>query len=101
MPAKTYLPSDVNPVVQKRIQQTFKPLTDDISTGELVLQGIELVSSQINLVNHGLGRNYRGFEVHSTDQAVFIWEDTSSDADQSLYIPLLCSTDCTVDLKVY
>lgn len=52
-------------------------------------------------LEHGLGREYTSFIVCRPRDAAHIYEYEASTADRSVYLPLMASADCTVDVLVW
>lgn len=61
----------------------------------------DLVTGSTNNVEHGLDRDWRGFCVCNIDASANVYEDTSSTAEASRFLPLLATANCTVTLMVW
>lgn len=87
---------------QSRVQRTVEPLQRKpwLSGGELI-EGVSLTSAIENWLEHGLGRDVRGWFLTDIDTATHVWRVTTSDADLGKFLPLGCSYDCSIDLVVF
>jgi hypothetical protein len=70
-------------------------------TGNGLKQGISLLSASTTLVPHGLGHSFTGWKVVDLTADARVWRDTTSTASAALFLPLKCSTNCTVKLEVW
>lgn len=66
-----------------------------------LLEDVDLANGTTTLVEHKLGRAYRGWRVSDTTAAATIYRDTTSTADTTRYLPLVASAATTVSLEVF
>ena len=85
--------------VQENIDGPLRELLSKQILDGILLEGITLVNAQTNLVNHLLGRAYRGFFIVRLSAGVSIW-DSSSDRPQD-FLVLNTSANCTISLWVF
>lgn len=87
--------------VQDRISDVF----DDISSAEIIngvlLKSVSLVTGQENLVQHKLGRKFRGYLVIAKSDNSVIWDNNSTVNMPSKYVDLRCSANVVVDLWIF
>lgn len=85
------------------VQRETRSAVKDLATNPLVsglLVSVKLTTGT-TLVSHQLGRRWLGWILVDTDTAVTVHRDGSSQADRSLYIPLVSSAAATVTLWVF
>ncbi len=88
-------------VVQDNIAAAFSQIM-----GPMVVEGVRLVPSGINYVNHGLGRPLQGWNVcrtHGTGTYVQVWDvqDVNSPLNARSQLYLMASATGTFDLEVF
>jgi hypothetical protein len=108
---ETVSPRDLSHVVDEvakvaqEISADRRPqLSSELAQGEQQssgLKGIELLAASTVLVPHGLGREYEGWKVTRKFHNAVVWEDGTSTADKTRFVPLACSANCTVQLEVF
>lgn len=59
------------------------------------------IGTSTTLVSHGLGRAYQGWHLADLQGDARVWRDTTSTADETIYLPLRASTSVTVKLWVF
>lgn len=84
--------------VQDFLANAIDRLDSEIVNGHQI-DSIDLTAGEANTINHGLGRNLRGYIVVRKDANASIWDETSSTPAKTL--KLQTSSDCTVSLWVY
>lgn len=86
--------------LQASVKEALAPLlSSPIASGRLV-EGVEL-SATTTRVPHGLGREWRGFQVTRIDAAATVYEDVSQNDTPGRTLPLKASVACTVSLYVF
>lgn len=74
-----------------RVQDSIEAFSREVQSGGIadgrVLEDVVIKTSTVR-VPHGLGRRYRGFIVVRRDVEHVVYEDKTSDADRSVYLPL-------------
>jgi hypothetical protein len=85
--------------LQDALSRVFNSLLSKPLIDGRLLNGIELLSSGSNQVNHGLGQSVRGWIVVSQNADARIWESTSDLPNTTL--TLETSNDVTVNLWLF
>lgn len=86
--------------LQQRIRATVQGIeAPQINTR--LIEDVALVSASTTLVQHKLGREIRGWRLNKQTANAVVWEDETSTADRSLYLPLACSANVTCSIEVY
>lgn len=97
--------AEVDPSLFARVQDDLRRVISQFASLEILdgqhLTGIDIVSGSTNLINHKLGRNYRGWVVTNIDAAATVHLDETSTAPKSLHLPLVTSATCVVGLWVF
>ena len=90
----------------QRFQAAIVPAVNQLSANPL-LQGVRvspaaiLSSTAPTRIPHKLGRAFIGYFITSQSASSNVWLDTSGTTDLTLYVPLLASSPCTVELWVF
>ena len=69
--------------------------------GSAILTDAALLSANVNLVEHTLGRPFRGWHIVRQNTATFVVEDPDNTEDTALFLPLIVGTNATVDILVF
>lgn len=84
--------------VQKNVVQPLNTLLKIPFLDGVLLQNVALTTS-VTSVQHKLNRSYQGYLITKLNANSVVWIDNST--DDSLYINLIASAACTVDLWVF
>ena len=72
-----------------------------ILNGRLI-ENVKFTNETAVKVQHGLGRNYRGYIVVSMDKPAVIHRHAPDDKDRARFLPLRCSVmDATISIWVF
>jgi len=82
----------------KESKRLFDYATKKKDYSSVFLDDAALEGAYINQVVHGLDRIPSGWKVLDVDKGCFIWE---SQAPDSTYLYIACTTDCTVNFEVF
>ena len=87
--------------LQNRLEIFTDRLVDQPGLDTALIEDQALLAASTVLVEHTLGRAYRGWRVVDKNANATVWRDTTSTADATLFLPLACSANVTVDLEVF
>lgn len=88
-------------IIQENIARVLDRFTSAESSDGVLLEDLALSAGVENLVEHGLGRRFRGWFIADVDAGATIWRVSASTANLSRYLPLATSTAATVALWVF
>lgn len=91
-------------LIQDNVASALGQLLGKDSLDMKVVQGVNLVPSGINYVQHPLGRPLQGWNVvrtHGTGTYVNVWDVQDAAKAPNLYLLLMASATGTFDLRVY
>lgn len=91
---------DINDL-QANIERTVKQFTDREHLLSTLIEDVLLISGQENWVEHGLGKEIRGWRVVDINFPCIVWRVGTSTASLTKYLPLGVSRNCTVSLEVF
>lgn len=83
------------------LRPVLEPLYKAPGHDVILLEGVSLTAGYENLVEHGLGRKYRGWRLAGINAFAMVCDDASATDSPELFLPLLCTADCTVNLEVF
>ncbi len=87
--------------IQRNLEDSVNPIVDLPPMSGQILTDVAVATGSTVLVEHKLGRAYRGWVLVDNDTACTIHRDDTSTADTTLYLPLVSSATTTVDLWVF
>lgn len=88
--------------VQDEVARTFRELQAKEFASGVFVESVAIAGSSVDtVVNHGLGRRYRGFVPTKPNAAALIYESSTSNPRKELQIILKSSAAVTVDLYVF
>ena len=89
--------------LQRRLEELWKLFSDYQHNGSILIKDLELTGGQINAIEHGLGRGWVGYEVHSCSVPVLLFPESTEATTRPVntYLSLVPTADVTVTLAVY
>lgn len=87
--------------IQRNFLDGLQPILQSPLVNGTLLSGIELISGQTNIVNHGLNRKLLGWVLTRVRAQSTVWDDQDLNPDPDKTLLLQCSTNVTVDLYVF
>ena len=85
--------------VQENIDVALKPVLDAAIISGILVKQVSLLSTQDNIIDHKLGREYRGYIVVDKNANANIW--TASTKFKQSQLVLATSIDVVVSLWVF
>lgn len=70
-------------------------------SSEYIEKDISLTAGRENMIEHGLGRKYRGWKLVDITEPAYVWRVKSSSADKGKYLVLCSDVDVTVRIEVF
>ena|SRR6185312_11145768 len=86
--------------LQQNVSTALKPMTSNIQTQGIILQGVPLKSGS-NTINTGLNRNLSGWQIIRKRADADIHDDQDNNPNQKQTLILVSSADVSVDLYVF
>lgn len=86
--------------LQNNIDTTFLSL-NKIQNDSTILTNVELVTGQVNIINHRLGRKLAGWKVVRQRSEAAIWDSQDDNTANNLTLWLRTDQNVTVDLEVF
>jgi hypothetical protein len=99
--SRVYTSDRVLEDMQNQIENTFTPFTSAAILDGILYENKTLTAAVENLLEHGLGRAYRGWIITDQDQACHIYRYTSSTADAKKFLPLVSTATVNVGIWVF
>lgn len=91
--------------VLRQMQDAIEMPIRDISKRAILdgqlLEGVALLSSADNVVNHKLGKTLTGWLVVRQNASSIIWDDQAANGRPQDYLILKCSANVTISLWVF
>lgn len=88
--------------VQDEVAKTFRELQAKEFISGVFVDGQALNGSSVDtVVNHGLGRRYRGFVITKVNGAAAVWESATSNPRKELQLILKSNAAVTADIYVF
>lgn len=87
--------------VQDSVASVFAKLTDKIVIDGLHQTGIDIISGTQKIVNHGLGRDLKGWFITLRNANAVVWDSQATNKTPSRTLILNASANVTVDLWVF
>lgn len=86
---------------QIRLEEIINPILTNPSNAAVSYSNVSLTGGLLNLLEHGLGRASEGWRITTQDAFALIYEELNEGADLSIYLPLVTTANCTVDIQIW
>lgn len=87
--------------LEDAVDDVVRPLSSNPLLDGRLIEGVAITSGTTKLVDHGLGRAWRGWYVVDRNANANVYRDTASRAEASRQLALLASATVTVTLWVF
>ena len=87
-------------LMQTNLSRALDPITSQATNGGVLIKGVSLLAASTTLVAHGLGQRYTTWWPCGLQANATVYEDTTSTADRSQFLPLKTSANVTCDIRV-
>lgn len=85
--------------IQKNIAQAVSNILKIPYLNGSEIKNVSLLSSDVNSINHKLGRKYQGYFITSLNANSTVWISNTNESETT--INLSCSADCSINIWVY
>lgn len=85
--------------LQAQVAKAIEPVLSKPQLDSVLLESLPLLEASTTRVEHGLGREPRGWHVARQSAGAMVWEQTA--ATDAKYLALRCSDNVTVSLVVF
>ena len=87
--------------LQDRIEQYTDQLTSNPSVDSVLFEGITLTASKQNYIEHGLGRDFRGWRVCDSNQPAMVFRDTTVTTNYDKFLVLVPTATIVASVEIF
>lgn len=87
--------------LEKYLNEYLQQLADVLPLNGRQIDNIALTTGQSNIIEHGLGRVLRGYQVGLKSADSNVWDSQASNLLSAKTLILNCDANCVVSLWVY
>ena len=87
--------------LQENVEQVLSPIVDKEILDGILIKDVQLITGQLNKINHLLGKRLTGYTVVRQNANATIWDSQDLSLSQSRTLTLNCSANVKISLWVF